>query len=83
MKKLFLLSITLVAALLHAVPAVAQSESVVTLAGNARHVYGDFQGKPALSELIAGIPIGVGDRGGRRQVMALSNGICLEPQWFG
>ena len=35
MKKLFLLSITLVAALLHAVPAVAQSESVVTLAGNA------------------------------------------------
>ena len=55
----------------------------VTLAGNARHIYGDFQGKPALSELVAGISIGVGDRGVRRQVMVLSNGICLESQWFG
>ena len=55
----------------------------VTLEGNARHIYGDFQGKPALAELIAGIPIGVGDRGVRRQVMALSNGICLEPQGVG
>ena len=55
----------------------------VTLPGNARHVYGDFQEKAALSELMAEIPIGVGDRGVRRQVMALSNGICLESQWFG